>query len=138
MLGCTPAEDVQPVDIQTIERAEVTFDGESCSYDGPEVIHEGVVTIAINNSTENPAHLEINTLDEGKTWQDVLDYYGEPGSTEGRAPWMGDVDSSPIISEPEAREYTFEPGLHSVLSLVIFETGAAIYPCTPLDVRAAP
>lgn len=138
LFGCAAKEDAQmpEVEPEAVERVEITFDGESCSYDGPKVIFEDEVVVAINNVTEAKAVLEVNLLPEEKTWQDVLDYYQI--QEEGRAEWLGQVHNTPILSEPNGKKFTFEPGLYAILCLEITETGARIHTGTYLDVSSAP
>ena len=127
-----------PANIKIIERAEVTFDGESCIYDGPEVIQEGKVVFSLNNNSEATVIFNIYAHEESYTWQDVLEYYGEPGSTYGWPEWYIDIESSFIFSEPNAREFPLNPGLHSIVVMVTFDSGPSMYPCAPLDVWATP
>lgn len=138
MFGCAPQEDVSIEDVHTIDKAEVTFDGENCSFDGPGVIREGKVIIVLNNLSETPVQLEIMKLDEGKTWQDVLDLFNEPGVSFGRPrEWSTITRSTFVVDDPTAREYTFDPGLHAINCLQILETRIGIWTGAPLEVRAA-
>jgi hypothetical protein len=142
LLGCNPVDDapegIPPADPVAVDRIEMTFDGERCLSSGPVVIYEGTVIMTLSNSSENVAQLQVNTVEEGKTWQDVFEFYGQAGEVFDHPSWLGGVESAPILSEPDGREYTFEPGLHAVLSRETRESAIGVYPCTPLEVMAAP
>ena len=129
VVGCAPQEDAQYID-----RIEVIFDGESCIYDGPKVIFEGEVVVTINNTSEPSAVLEVHQITEGKTWEDVIEYYQEQSI--GRPLWLTFVENSPILSEPNAVKFSFEPGLYAILCMYIGETSAGIETGTYLEVRA--
>ena len=138
MFGCAPKEEVPIEEVPTLDKAEVTFDGENCSFDGPGIIREGKVIIVLNNLTETPVHLEIIKLDEGKTWQDVLDLFNEPGVSFGRPrEWSTITKNIVVIDDPTAREYIFDPGLHAISCLQVLETRIGIWTGAPLEVRAA-
>ncbi len=72
------------------------------------------------------AYPEHSGLEVPETWQDVLDYYGEPGTVIGNPGWLYLVKWSPIVTDPSASKYTFEPGLHSIIVWVTFETNARL------------
>jgi hypothetical protein len=119
---------------------QVTFDGQSCQYSGPEFVEEGNVVIELKNLSESYVELEIARIEEGKTWQDLLDYIGEPGNTGTSLPtWVSHVYIRVVPDNPDAREYAFKPGLHSIVCLS--QNGGvefAIWPGASLDVRPAP
>ena len=49
----------------------VTFDGNECTYDGPETVPVGQITAKIENQSQKMFGLAIVTLDEGKTFEDL-------------------------------------------------------------------
>jgi hypothetical protein len=133
LFGCAPEEPVQ-----TIDRVDITFDGQKCGYDGPVIIGEGTVVVALSNLSDRPTQLNVVKLDEGKTWQDMLDHQGEPGSYNSLPRWASRLSGSASVDEPDEREYTFEPGMHAVICLETLETRLGVWPGTALDVRAVP
>jgi len=125
--------------VETIERAEVTFNGENCNYEGPEVIREGKVVFSLNKTTsEGNVGFNLYKHEDGYKWQDVLDYYGEPGSTGGWPEWYIDIEKSFVFSEPGAWEFPLDPGLYSVVVIATYDAGPVIFPCGPLNVRETP
>jgi len=47
-------------------------------------IREGEITIITDNLSDFPVFTDLAKLDDDKTWQDMLDYIGEPGSHKQR------------------------------------------------------
>jgi len=125
LVGCTPAE--------TDKDIVITFDGEECTYAGPSFAHEGKQIITLKNNSEMEVHLDVTRLDEGKTWQDVLDHFSEPGS-ELRPAWLSSGVTDSLPDNPEAREYTLTEGLHSIVCYS--SSSPVIWPAAPLEVRA--
>ena len=123
---------------QEIAVSAVTFDGEGCSYDGPEVIGEGQSFIDLNDLTSDPlVHLHVVRLDEGKTWQDLLDYMGESLPFPGAPPWTREIFSRGAPDDSKAAEYVFEPGLHAILcSRHNGEPPVGNWPGAPFEVMA--
>jgi len=105
--GCSPRAETRAITL--------TFDGETCQYDGPSAIPEGEVTIVLNNQSEYEMSLWAARLDEGKTWQDILDYIGQPGSSVELPSWAEwRVLASKAPDNPDATVYTLEKGLYAV------------------------
>lgn len=65
LAGCTSGEAV----------LTVTFDGTSCSYDGPSEIGTGVATIEAVNDSEVYTEVGIARLDEGSAFEDFVAFY---------------------------------------------------------------
>ena len=131
LVGCSSENDVQPVLVT--EDLVLTFDGESCQYDGPEVILEGEIVIVLNNLTEDSVFFEVQKLDEGKTWQDMLDYLGEPGSKAQAGPptWAH------IIGIPNyaAKKITLVPATYGVICVQRLGNSFFVYTAFSLEVR---
>jgi hypothetical protein len=72
----TTAAVVEPVLLQ------LTFDGGSCTYEGPTELTPGPVEVLFYNESEGPAATNIASIDEGYTIQDFIDYFGPE-------PWTG-------------------------------------------------
>jgi hypothetical protein len=127
--------------IPTTELREVvlTFDGETCHYEGPAVITEGDVTITLNNKSVYKASLWIRRLDDGKTWQDMLEYIGLPGSNVHPPSWSsGSFFIAPMPDNPDAWVYTFKEGLYALCCCTCFEPSGprGVWPGTSLEVIA--
>lgn len=128
----------QPSEDQLDSRIDVLFDSENCIFDGATTIQAGETIISLENQSDFSAQLLVYAHMDGYAWQDVLDFYGEPGSTGGWPEFYIDVKSTVVVDEPHARKFYIEPGFYSVIALVTIEGPPRIYPCTLLDVREAP
>ena len=110
----------------------VTFDGEECIYDGPSVVAEGPRIMTLKNTTEYKSVLGVAKLDEGKTWQDLIDYVGKPGSSQSEyPPFLSDVINLTVQDNPDAREYQLEEGLYGIWCGDLLK----IWPAAPLEVK---
>ena len=141
VVGCSSRDEVQDLGL--------SFDGERCQYEGPEVIREGKVVIVFNNPTNDRfVHLHFTKLDEGKTWQDMVEYIGE-GDKISLPPWARlisptsvDGDTSSKRHEPRyfrEWEFSLEPGLHAIVCArhvgVVEDVPNGIWPAAPIEVR---
>ena len=109
---------------------EVTFDGENCRYEGPEVVSEGNVIFVFNNLSDPGAHLHVVELREGITWQDILEL-ARPVRSQPR-----EVIEPPVRfveGDPDVQEYALKPGSHGVLCVI---HGVDAWPAAPLEVES--
>jgi len=117
----------------------LTFDGETCHYEGPKVVTEGDLAVTLINNTDLDATWWIHRLDEGKTWQDMLDYIGLPGSDVHPPPWAsGGIITAPVSDNPNARVYTLKRGLYAISYCTCYELSGprGVWPGALLEVRA--
>ena len=121
----------------------VTFDGSECLYSGPSDIETGAHMVTIKNQTELTGWLRICRADEGKVWQDVLDFEFTPDpNPEGDLYWPAWCEEFPVTSFVNANadnvlyEYEF---VHEGQYFVIWEKNKpeGAWPCSPLTVREA-
>ncbi|MCJ7566858.1 MAG: hypothetical protein MUO58_04900 [Anaerolineales bacterium] len=133
IVGCSAKVDVEAVEVT--EDLTVTFDGSSCKYDGPQVIREGEITMIMNNLSDSPVFVDLARLDDDKTWQDMLDYIGEPGSYKQRPGWITKENRRPVISDPRAAIFSPDPGYYVIVCYQTTATGLATFPGSPLEVR---
>ena len=69
----------------------LTFDGGSCTYQGPTELTAGPVELIFLNESEKSAAVNFVMLLEGKTIQDAIDY-GEPEPSSKHAPsWIREL-----------------------------------------------
>ncbi len=133
LFGCSPVGKVQDL--------VVTFDGESCQYKGPEVIREGKAVIVLNNLTSDRfVHIHVAKLDEGKTWQDFVDYVAELAPSSVRRPaWISQLRTDSVEDNPDAMEYSLGPGMHVIYCMrhdkQVNDIPNGVWPAAPLDVR---
>ena len=64
----------------------LTFDGDSCTYEGSTEITAGSVELVFANESGATAAVNLLELLEGRTIQDVIEYHG-PEPTTAHAPW---------------------------------------------------
>ena len=123
LLGCSPAAGVQDI--------EITFDGERCQYEGPEEIVKGEVVMILNDPTDHEnLHLHVGPFAEGKTWQELVEFYEELGQIDGRTPdvgppqWWGDLNPTSVGGDPSLVaqrryfrewEYSLDPGSYGIM-----------------------
>lgn len=122
--GCKP--------VDTAQELVVTFNGEDCRYEGPDSVYEGTHAISLNNETEMHVSLGVLKLDEGRSWQDVVDYYAS-GAID-YASWMSSTMTGPSQDDPDAREYSLSEGLHAIMCWTLIPQ--AVMPVAALDVKS--
>jgi hypothetical protein len=52
---------------------QLTFDGSTCVYEGPDEVTAGVVVVELVNDSDGTSNVFVGLLDEGTTAQDVID-----------------------------------------------------------------
>ena len=75
----------------------VTFTAADFNYTGPDSIPAGVTTIQLVNSGQQPHHMFMFKLDEGKTGQDLM---GAMQSPEAKMPEWAEAVGGPNAAEP--------------------------------------
>ena len=107
LFGCSPEGEIRDL--------VVTYDGETCQYEGPESIVQGEVTMVLNNLTDSRyVHLHLGRLDEGKTRQDLVEYVGDAIST-SPAPWWSEIYGVSFTKrDRKVKEYLVEPGNYAI------------------------
>ena len=121
----------------------VTFDGNACLYSGPTEIETGTQMVTVKNQTELTGWLRICRANEGKVWQDVLEFEFTPDpNPEGDLYWPAWCEEFPDSSVVNANadnvlyEYEF---LNQGQYFVIWEKNKpeGVWPCSPLTVQKA-
>jgi hypothetical protein len=116
----------------------LTFDGNTCQYDGPIVVTEGDVNIILKNKTNYQLSLWATRLDEGKTWQDVVDYIGTPGTSHELPAWSnGTMIARSVPNNPQATTYTLNEGLYAICCCTCYEYPGpkGVWPGAALEVQ---
>ena len=131
--GCTPEEEVEAVEVT--EDLVFVFDSKACEYDGPKVVLEGEITTILENLTDFPAFIDLAKLDDDKTWEDMLNYIGEPGSYKQRPIWITKETRKPIISDFRAAIFNPDPGNYVLVLYQTTDTALATFPCSSFEVR---
>jgi hypothetical protein len=130
LAGCSPSTETPEINL--------TFDGETCQYEGPDVIPEGEVIIILNNRSEYELSLWAARLDEGRKWQDMLDYIGTPGSSVELPSWAEwRVIAAKVPDNPNASVYTLDEGLYAINCCTCGEVigPRGVWPGAPLEVK---
>jgi hypothetical protein len=118
---------------------EVTFDGKECTADGPAEIPAGNLVLKYNNLTGHMATPWVSRHYPGKTWQDILDFIGPPGSIVETPNWIAILGYSRSISEsPEVSYRQYDLTMEAEYSIVVEDPSDHVWPCGPFIVRAAP
>jgi hypothetical protein len=94
---------------------ELSFEGESCTYEGPTDLKPGLVTLIFLNESDDWAGTNLMMPLGDKTLQDMLDYFGEVPSQQHAPSWSFSVPG--VWREIRAGESHFwegalEPGNH--------------------------
>ncbi len=117
----------------------LTFDGSTCRYDGPEEVSAGEFTITLNNQSDREPSLWIIKLDEGRTWQQLLDYIGPPGSNVHPPEWStGSIMMAPSAEDPNARILTLTEGIYALCCCTCYDPSGprGVWPGTALQVTS--
>jgi hypothetical protein len=107
----TTADAVEPVLL------ELTFDGESCTYEGPTELSPGPVELRFYNESEESAATNMVSIDEGYTIQDVIDDLGPEPSTRFIPYWTRELGTW-RSTEPGERHHwegDLEMGLYAMV-----------------------
>ena len=113
----------------------LTFDGESCTYEGPTALTAGPVALVFLNESEERAGVNLMRHRGNETIQDMIDYIGEEPSLVTQPPWVHDdygVWRSIHAGESYRWEGDVEPGVHSMVCIraqpkfVWFGTGLTV------------
>lgn len=115
-----PTDTPKPTSCQEVAGSclELTFDGESCTYQGPTEIKTGHVTLIFLNESEGGASANMVRHTGDETIQDMKDTFVEEPST-GHAPaWTIDIQGvwrAAPAGESHYWEGILEPGIHTLV-----------------------
>jgi len=70
---------------------ELTFDGKSCTYEGPKELQSGPVVLVYINKSEQLANVALNQHTGDETIQDAIDHFGESPSPKPCPAWKRDI-----------------------------------------------
>ena len=116
-----------PAPTVAVAIAEITFDGQSCQYEGLEAIAEGQAIVILNNPTDHQfLHLHVSEFLEGKTWQDFVEYVDGRTIEFPAPPWPfraipptsvdGDTGPSRLLQRYFREwEFSLDPGSYSII-----------------------
>ena len=112
-----PTATPKPTSCEEVEGIclELSFDGESCTYEGPTDLKPGPVTIILLNESDGWASTNLMKLLGDKTLQDVSHYFSPEPSDKHAPSWTFSYPG--VWKDIEAGESHFwegvlEPGIH--------------------------
>ena len=77
---------------------EIIYEGKDCTHVGPEIVPAGQITLVFSNHTSGSiANIDLEKLDEGKTWDDAYNYMSPLPFTGSQPDWSIDVIKSPAL-----------------------------------------
>jgi len=124
LVGCdTPAATpvpptTTPTSVPPTPTLRLTFDGESCTYQGPTTLKAGHVTLLFLNESEGQAAVNLVRHTGEETIQDMIDIFREEPSTEQRPSWTIEIQGvwkSVSADESHTWEGVLEPGIHTMV-----------------------
>lgn len=112
-----------------------------CTVTGPTELPMGEHQFVLRDLAEESADLYVQDFSDGKTFQDYLDYQGEPGEYFYDPPWATRVIKRGIEwnESIDGKVYTFllnEEGEHVIV--IVGKFPVSVWICAPLWVIEAP
>jgi len=74
---------------------EVTFDGDGCKYQGSKEVSESDISVRVDNQSEGALMLDVLRFQEGKTYEDLVAYFGSGAGPAELPSWSRSVASMP-------------------------------------------
>lgn len=115
-----PTDTPEPTSCEEVEGIclLLSFDGETCTYEGPTEFRKGWVTFQFLNRSEGTAAADLLWHTGDKTIQDLIDFFGEEPSTKHHPYWtienLGVWDYI-LAGESHTWEGVLEPGIHTMV-----------------------
>jgi len=102
------------------ECVELSYDGQSCTYEGPTLLKVQTITFLFHNDSNEDVVFGIFGHTHNKTIQDMIDFLGEePSPIENKPAWTERI--TPWAPIWPGRSYTWkgvlEPGIYSILCI---------------------
>ncbi len=104
----------------------LTFDGESCTYEGPTTHKAGPVTLLFLNESETTAYAGLVRHTGDKTLQDMIDYMGEGPTSKTTPSWTQVIYAygNVLAGESSTWEGVLESGIHTMVCIRVLPHGA--------------
>ena len=96
---------------------ELSFDGESCTYEGPAEIKAGPIVLVFYNESDVDAAVNLVRHTGDETIQDMIEFIGEEPAEKYQPLWVKDLDTWKQVRPGESRtlERVLEPGIHTMV-----------------------
>jgi hypothetical protein len=96
----------------------VTFNGNDCIFEGPDEFKAGPVTLTFYNENDTVSVLNFVKFDEGRTTQDLIDYFNDPDS--GHTPSRADDNTyytydRLLAGKSKVFDFELEPGSYAFI-----------------------
>jgi hypothetical protein len=103
--------------VDEVRTLNLTFDGESCTYEGPTELAAGPVELFFHNQSDKAAAVNFLMHLEGKTIQDVIDYIGEEPSNQHAPSWTQELGTWTGVNAGDTHywEGELEPGIYHMV-----------------------
>ncbi len=102
----------------------LTFDGKTCTYEGATELTPGPVELDFLNESQGRAAVNLVSIDEGYTIQDVIDDLGPEPSTGHHPPWTRELGT--WRSTPAGETHHWEGNLDAGLYAMVCARGAPV------------
>ena len=104
---------------------QLSFDGESCTYEGPTDLKTGPVTLLFLNESEGSAAVNLVRHTGDETIQDMIDYIGEEPTTKHHPSWTRELGTWRSVPPGESHtwEGVLEPGIHTMVCARLLPLG---------------
>jgi hypothetical protein len=80
----------------TAQLLRLTFDGETCTYEGPTQLRPGPAELIYTNDSQGKAWVALNRHNGDETIQDAVDHFGPSPSPTPCPDWKSDVARSSV------------------------------------------
>ena len=114
-----PTDTSEPTSCEEVEGIclWLSFDGESCTYEGPTEFKKGWVTLLFINESDGSAAVNLARHTGDETIQDAIDDIGEEPSTGHHPSWMVELGTWKRIAPGESYTWkaVLEPGIHTMV-----------------------
>jgi hypothetical protein len=144
LTGCgapaaTPTPEPSPESV--VEVGEVIFDGEACKFTGPTELSPGKYSFVLKDLSELNAGIGVYRLANGKTFQDLFDFQGEPWDCLAKLDWVFlGVEPRSAWHKPDGGEvHTYSFTIEAEYAIVLWSFHPSnIWVCAPFWVVEAP
>jgi hypothetical protein len=105
---------------------ELSWDGESCTYEGPAELKAGPVTLLFHNEGEGMAAVNLLRHLSDQSIQDAIDYIGEEPTTKPYPSWSRELGTWASVAPGSTHRWegVLEPGVHHMVCARLQPIGA--------------
>jgi hypothetical protein len=111
---------------------EVTFDGSGRTVEGPDEVEMGVYYFVLNDASDRKLQLWANQILEGKQFEDLLDWQGEPGAYRPPPSWIEHPRSTYSLDMETTIHFLDQAGEYGIL--VGSYSPSSLWFCEPFKV----